>query len=168
MAKINEMPPLAFLQERFAYCPATGQLTYRIPVSQRRRVGAVAGFIHRTGYRYVKFAFGGGAIQVATHRIAWALSHHDCPPSHLEIDHIDRNKLNNRLDNLRLVTRAENAKNMPEKRANRAAGGRGVSRLKRGRWRAYKYTDGRYVHLGYFLTEQEAIARVAASERADS
>lgn len=168
MAKINEMPPLAFLQERFAYCPATGQLTYRIPVSQRRRAGAVAGFIHWTGYRYVKFAFGGGKIQVAAHRIAWALFHQDCPPSHLEIDHIDRNKLNNRMDNLRLVTRSENAKNMPAKRAHRATGARGVSRLKRGGWRAYKYTDGRYVHLGYFPTEQEAAARVAANERGGS
>lgn len=159
MAKINPMPPMALLQSRFAYEADTGRLIYRNGVSQRRRAGDEAGFVHYTGYRYVKLLCGGSKLQVAVHRIAWALANGECPPPDLEIDHIDRNKLNNTAANLRLVTRAENARNT----IKASTGPSGVSFIRgRNRWRAYAYVKGKYVHLGSFKAASDAEMAVNA------
>lgn len=154
MPKILEMPPISFLRARFQYCHESGRLIYRVGVSQRRRAGDEAGFIHRLGYRYVKLSFDGQKYQIAAHRIAWALFHNACPSTDMEIDHIDRDKLNNKISNLRLVTRRENANNRSI--VQRSSAHPGVSRRKTGYWRAYAYRDGKYIHLGGFKTEQEA------------
>lgn len=165
MPKINPLPPVSFLSERFAYDHETGELTYRETVSRRRAAGAMAGFIHWMGYRYVKFLFEGRKTQAASHRIAWSIFHQtDIPPT-MEIDHIDRDKLNNRISNLRLVTRAQNARNTSAT-VNRSAR-RGVSRCRNG-WRAYTYRDGRYVHLGQFSTDTAAANAVSAYEEASN
>lgn len=81
-----------------------------------------------------------------------------------EIDHRNRNKRDNRRDNLRFCTRSENCRNLePSKRLNR-----GASQMPNGRWRAYYYvTQGgkkRQIAVGCFGTQQEALdARRAAS-----
>ena len=65
------------------------------------------------------------------------------------IDHIDGNKLNNSVDNLRITTSQGNDQNRTtikgycwNKRANK--------------WKAHITLNGRLIHLGYFTTEQEA------------
>jgi hypothetical protein len=161
MAKILEMPPLPLLRERFNYCAETGKLTYRRRVSQRRKEGDEAGFVHWTGYKYVKLIAGDSKAQVAVHRIAWALHNGVLPPTDMEIDHIDRNKLNNRASNLRLVTRSENVRNTARSISHDA--GRGVSLdSKKKNWRAYTYESGKQIHIGTFKTAEQARFAVAA------
>lgn len=82
----------------------------------------------------------------------------------LEVDHINRDRLDNRRSNLRVVTGAQNSQNVP------ARGGssnyRGVSWCKnRKQWLAVVY-HGRLHRLGYFDDEEEA-ARVASAFRAE-
>lgn len=75
----------------------------------------------------------------------------------MEIDHRDRNGLNNQRSNLRFVTHQENARNQ-SKRLNCSSKHVGVSWHKRdGVWRAQIVTDGKQTHLGSFKNELDAI-----------
>lgn len=77
-----------------------------------------------------------------------------------EVDHKDRNKLDNRRDNLRFVTKKHNRHNQGGWR-NSSSQFRGVSwNQKMKRWQAYVCPGGRKISLGYFDDE------VAAAEAA--
>ena len=83
------------------------------------------------------------------------------PPEGTEVDHINRNRADNRRDNLRNITRQQNAQNMSAHVDNKYSGYKGVSYLSSGkrvkRWRARIQVEGKEKNLGYFLTEQEAV-----------
>lgn len=84
-------------------------------------------------------------------------------PLNLEWDHRNRDKLDNRRDNLRAVTRSVNMRNR-NIRADNRTGVQGV-RNTRGRWNAYIQTDGERIVLGHFDTFEEARdARLAAEK----
>lgn len=72
------------------------------------------------------------------------------------IDHINRNKLDNRKENLRYATRAENAIN--SKKSNSATGVRGVyvDNRKKKKYLARIRANGKNTHLGMFYTAEEA------------
>lgn len=73
-----------------------------------------------------------------------------------EIDHIDGNPLNNRLDNLRVCSHAENMKNR-RRHSNNSSGFPGVSYHKAsGKYQAQIWLNGRNKHLGLFKTPEEA------------
>jgi hypothetical protein len=80
---------------------------------------------------------------------------HDDPK--LEIDHIGQDSLDNRIKNLRLVTRRENALNQKQSKKN-TSGQTGVSWNKRAKmWVAYIKIDGKLIHLGYYIEKEDAI-----------
>lgn len=81
-----------------------------------------------------------------------------------EVDHINRNKFDNRRANLRLATRGQNAQNVT-KRAGTTSAYRGVSwNTRKSKWVAMIKVDGRAMWLGYHVEEEEA-ARVARAAR---
>lgn len=84
------------------------------------------------------------------------------PLGRKEVDHCNRNGLDNRRENLRVATRSEQLRNTSLNIRNKS-GFRGVCAVGK-RWRAYVHTDYRRVHLGYFDTAEEAAEahRVAA------
>lgn len=86
------------------------------------------------------------------------------PPG--QVDHIDGDRMNCRKSNLRVATKAQNAKNRGVNRDSRS-GIKGVSFYARsGRWRARIAVDGRKLFLGYFESpELAAAAYEAASEK---
>ncbi len=77
------------------------------------------------------------------------------PPDGMQVDHIDRNGLNNMRGNLRLATRAQNGYNCIRFVASRASAYKGVSRH-RHKWQASIHVDKRCIGLGTFQTEVEA------------
>jgi hypothetical protein len=89
-------------------------------------------------------------------------------PFFLEIDHINRNGLDNRKINLRQVTTAENLQNKRPYKNNKS-GTPGVFYLDTGRgqkhWNAQFTRDGKQHFLGRFLTKEEAIAARLEAER---
>jgi hypothetical protein len=85
-------------------------------------------------------------------------------PKGLEVDHINHETLDNRLSNLRMVTKKENQQNRRSANSNNNSSGlRGVWFDKRNqKWRAHAKLDGRKVHIGYYDTMEEA--NIAATE----
>lgn len=72
------------------------------------------------------------------------------------VDHINGNKLDNRHENLRITTHAQN--NINKKSYNVSYS----NRNKNSPWRAYVNKDGKQIHLGYYDTERDARVAVSA------
>lgn len=75
-------------------------------------------------------------------------------PIDMEVDHIDRNTLNNQVENLRLCTRSQNMRNTG-KRTNSASSYKGVSK-NRSKWDARLRINGKIMYRGLFSTPEEA------------
>ena len=89
-----------------------------------------------------------------SHRLAWFYVHGEWPTN--QLDHINRDKIDNRLVNLREATRAENKKNVIAQK-NNTSGYKGVSYFKRRRkWVAQICTNGKRTYLGCYTTAAEA------------
>lgn len=98
--------------------------------------------------------------QVRLHRLLFA----DIPEG-LVVDHINRNKLDNRRKNLRIVTQKANSQNGPV-RSNNTSGVSGVFFDKRAkRWRAQIYKDGKSTHVGIFDCFDDAVEARKVAEK---
>ena len=96
------------------------------------------------------------------HRIAWALSHGEWP---LYIDHINGKPDDNRLCNLRNVTRVENQQNLKRSKLNKS-GSCGVSWDRhRSKWTARIRVNGKLIALGRFENLDGAISARKAAEK---
>jgi hypothetical protein len=84
---------------------------------------------------------------ISSHRLAWYLHYGSLPNN--SIDHIDGNRSNNKIDNLRDVTNQQN-------QWNRTTAKGYVWRKFANKFHARIRLNGRQIHLGYFHTEQEA------------
>ena len=106
-------------------------------------VGKEVGSIHKTGYRHVTWM---GKIH-KVHRLIFLLEHGYLPK---EIDHINGDRQDNRLENLREVTRSENQFNKAMC-SNNTSGFRGVNWHKHSKsWVVRVCTKGKTKILGYF------------------
>ena len=113
------------------------------------------------GYRFGR-VFGKGFL---SHRVIWALVHGEWPKGH--IDHIDGDRANNRISNLRDVPEHLNHRNNARKRGTKAPYN-GVSQDKRtSKWVARIHYDGLSRHIGVFETLDEAITARKAAEAAN-
>ena len=96
------------------------------------------------------------------HRVAWAITHGEWPCG--EIDHINGDRSDNRLINLREVTSQENKQNA-RRRADNTSGVVGVSRCRDSdRWRARIFLAGSELHLGRFGSFEAAVKARKAAE----
>jgi hypothetical protein len=86
----------------------------------------------------------------------------EAPPGML-VDHRDGNHLNCHRENLRICTTAQNSRNVP-KLKNNTTGYRGVSK-KNNKYRAVITFNGKYMHIGYFETPEEAAAEYEKKAR---
>lgn len=88
-----------------------------------------------------------GGTMILYHRLKYALAHGWLPKL---VDHKNRTKTDNRLQNLWPATKSENAMNSISKP------GRGVT-LSHGKWQARVKVAGKYQHLGTYATYEEAV-----------
>ena len=143
----------------FIYCRVRGVLFNRID-RPGAKAGAMAGWIDKThGYTFIKFR--GKAYR--SHNVIWLMETGSFPDG--EIDHKDINRSNNRISNLRDVTRSQNTMNR-NKQANNSTGIIGTAYHKRDKvFTAYINRDGKRHHLGYFPTLQKAADARKAAEK---
>ena len=113
------------------------------------RIGEVAGYIHPTGYRLISVH----GHQYKAHRLAF-LYHHGYMPEF--VDHINNVKDDNRIENLRAATRAQNNHNRIEQK-NNTSGVKGVSKLKNSpNWRCRISYGGKLHERGGFESKELA------------
>jgi hypothetical protein len=115
-------------------------------------IGKECGWLGNRGYRAFKI----GSKMLLTHRVIWFLHHNSWPTEDKMIDHINGNKLDNRLENLRLATRSQNGANRKEHK-NNTSGYRGVHWVKEDKnWRANIKVNNKIKSLGRYKTAEEA------------
>lgn len=113
--------------------------------------GKIAGFVHRTGYRILKIK----SRQHLAHRVAWLLHYGEWPSIGFYVDHINRDKLDNRIANLRLATHAQNRANSKVQTASGYKGVYPVPRMQN-KWQAQININGKTTNIGFFDTVEEA------------
>lgn len=95
-----------------------------------------------------------GGVVIRLHDCVMALTYEN-KPDNAYVDHINRDKSDNRRTNLRFVSPQESALNMPLRRNNKS-GVKGVCSTKDGRYRAYITVNGKQKSLGWYDTLEEA------------
>lgn len=141
----------AELKTLLTYDPETGHLHWRAN-HLRKLIGRRAGYRkrNRTGPSWVvKYR----QETYQAHNLIWVLMTGHPPKD--EIDHINRDHIDNRWANLRECTRSQNQANTRLYRSNRVQA-RGVHMTSLGRWRAMISERGKNKHIGYFDTLAEA------------
>ena len=123
--------------------------------------GAVAGHkAKRAGYYYIKF----NQQIMAVHRLAWYFVYGHPPECH--IDHINGDKADNRIVNLRDVDRLYNAQNLKKAHCRNTCGLLGVTSRRGGsRYDSSIWRDGKSYYLGSFITAQDAHNAYLAAKR---
>lgn len=130
----------------FHYEEETGKLFWK-QAKKGRQLKYQAGNVNDQGYRVVMIDY----VNYRVNRIIWLLKTGEWPKN--EIDHIDRDKLNNRFGNFRDVTHIVNVNNgSPHKDSE--TGIKGITIARSGKWVARK----RYKYLGTFIKLGDAIA----------
>lgn len=148
------------------YNPETGQFVWKLiglrkKNAGRKKVGDAAGCIDERGYVVFRF----DKKKYYGHQIAWLITHGYIPKRPFVLDHVNRNKSDNRISNLRLADRSQNVQNVA-RRKNNTSGHRGVSwSAERQKWVAVIRKNGRHYHLGYF--DSKKVAAVVRSLAAD-
>lgn len=134
-----------------SFDPMTGIFTWRKNCGRRHKYGQVAGNRHDDGY--IKIQVNG--CRFAAHRLAWFYVYGHWPSG--QIDHIDGDRANNQIKNLRLATYQENNRNK-KWRSDNKSGYRGVSwNHSVGKWQAFiGIGGGKNKNLGYFQDAERA------------
>jgi hypothetical protein len=143
MTKPKPLPPIDELRKRLAY-RSDGVLIWKRPLSCKIKPGHLAGTITNFGYLHVQF----NKTKFVAHRIVWAIVKREDPLG-VQIDHINENKLDNRIANLRKASREQNACNQ------KAVKGYYFSKRQK-KWKAAIKLNGKRKHLGYFDDEEQA------------
>ena len=170
MAPIT-LPSRDRVSQLLHYAPDTGELMW-LPRPVRpfpddgalkswnaKYAGTQAGSIGGIGHRYIRIE---GHTFMA-HRLAWLIVHGEPVP--IEIDHIDRDRANNRITNLRAATHSQNGFNVGV-RSNNTTGIVGVSLHSGGKFLAKIRHQRQTIYLGLFPTLEEAAeARRSAEAR---
>lgn len=160
-----------YLAKRLEYLPLTGCLLWKSrPKSdfknekswvnwKKNKVGKYATYLHKhTGYLYVQI----NQKSFRAHRVIWFMFNGDIPD---QIDHINHDRFDNRIENLRDVGFRENRINQ-SKGVNNTSGVVGVHwSAGHGKWAAKITLDKKTRHLGFYFDFFDAVCARKSAER---
>lgn len=138
------------LKSIFEYNPESGVVKWKDGVSNMVK-GSVAGCINKSGYKIVTIKGKSFRLQ----RMIWIFMFGYIPSGYF-IDHINGNKTDNRLQNLRLATNSQNQQNRPAPK-NSSSGYRGVTYHKAvNKWMARICHKGQRKTIGFYDSPEDA------------
>jgi hypothetical protein len=129
------------------YDPDTGHFWWLVKLGLKCKMNAPAGNAMRNGYR--RITIDGAPYQ--SHRLAIFMTTGEWPP--VDVDHINADRADNRLANLRLASRRQNQGNRP---GHSKLGNLKGTYQKGSKWVARIAVNYRHVHLGMFHTQEQA------------
>ena len=139
---------VGLLRSKLDYNPHTGE------IKTKTRIGNIASGVllgRKNSYGYLKFQINGS--EVFSHRVAFAIFHGYAPDF---IDHVNGDRSDNRIANLREADANKNARNSFGK-AYRKSSFKGVSFHKKNKkWQVQIRNGGKLISLGYCSNEAEA------------
>lgn len=142
---------LSWISELLEYKSSQGQFIWKVFRAGNAKIGDIAGSINSQGYIHIKLK----GITFKVHRLVWLMEHKEWPKGF--IDHLDQNKTNNHISNLRDVDKSTNNFNIKVKE-NNTSGHPGVYwYAASGKWRAQIGGSKNRKYLGTFNTLEEAI-----------
>ncbi len=141
------------LRERLSYNTETGEFRWKTTKPRSSaRPGDIAGSVSN-GYRIIEI----DGKRHLGHRLAWLYVYGRWPER--MIDHVDGNRSNNAIGNLRDVSRAVNGQNQKRAQSHSSTGVLGVTRIKRAGGKPYMaqiVVGGKLKYLGVYSTAEEA------------
>jgi len=145
-----------------SYNPDTGIFTWRVDRNPWHLKGMVAGGVSTFGHMTISV----DKKRLMAHRVAWAITHGDWPKT--DIDHINGDPADNRMLNLRMVTRGHNLQNQKKAHHDSKSGLLGVE-VRVGKrktyWIAKIFAEGVLHRLGAFSSAEEASAAYVKAKR---
>ena len=154
----------AQLKEILDYDPDTGIFRWKIQMAKHTPAGKIAG-----GKCYDTKSKNPTRVSIqiskkpyCAHRLAWLYAFGKFPENF--IDHIDGNPFNNKINNLRECTDAQNAQNKRKPPSNSSTGFLGVCSRKYG-FHAHIQKNGKHIFIGSFKTPEEAHQAYLAKKR---
>lgn len=142
---------IEYCNKNLIYNPVTGVFTW-IKSRGTQKAGSIGGTISKSD----------GAIRIKVnkkvilaHRLGWFLTYKYWPKT---LDHINHDRTDNRIANLRECSQSQNSCNRPAP-INNISGYKGVSLRGNGKWRAKIHKNGKAINLGTYICRHEA-ARV--------
>ena len=132
------------LKELLKYNPDTGEFE-RVRDQGNKKKGDKVGYMSTTDkYMYTKIDY----VRIGLHRLAWLYVYGELPKGH--IDHINRNRQDNRISNLRIANRMQQRANSSVPKNNKS-GFKGVSFNKQSnKWTANIQKNRKRYYLGAF------------------
>ena len=138
------------LKQRVNYNPDTGEFSWLV-AKGGNRIGDQAGSVNDQGYLCIRIL----RKIYRAQRLAWLYFYGKYPIG--VVDHIDGNRLNNKISNLREVTKSVNQKNLGRNKRNKS-GITGVMWHKVLRkWHVQIQSEGKRIHIGYYENLEDAI-----------
>lgn len=147
----------AKLKESLLYDAATGLFSWRVKPNRNIKIGATAG-CKKDGYVQIRL----DKKSYLAHRLAWLYVHGVTPDEF--VDHIDGDKSNNRITNLRPATMSQNRQNIRSATKNSKTGVKGVC-LFRDKFRSSITIGSRYIFLGDYNTIHEAASAYSVAQK---
>jgi hypothetical protein len=136
------------VEKLYYYDENSGNLIWRVNSKRNKKAGDVAGgFCPSSGYMVIKI----NGNMYYNHRIIWLLVYGEFPKQF--IDHIDMNRGNNRLNNLRLAT---NQQNQPKPK-NNTSGYKGIYKTPSNKWRVRIFINDVQKDFGSHSNIEDAI-----------
>ena len=150
---MNE-PTVADYKERLDYDPSTGVFMWSASEKNARTAGKLAGSVATNGYVMIQI-FGKRRL---AHRVAWFITYGRWPT--FSIDHINRNRSDNRIENLRDVPHRANVWNQSGKAVIV-----GAKQLDDGTWASVHMEFGEQIVRAGFTSSEEANRAFLAAQQ---
>jgi hypothetical protein len=149
-----------FVRDRLSYNPDDGVVRWRYKVAQCVNAGDIVGSVSNGGYLRFSITYKNQLV----HRVAWLIYYGSWPEG--EIDHINGVKTDNRIKNLRDVSKSVNLQNQRKAYRSNSTGKAGACfNKKAGRYCAKIQVDKKRYWLGFFDSAESAHAAYMEAKR---